>query len=70
LAYESEDLQVALRTYNNNWKLKIENEWIPEIISITMGSVRHSYFENSYRRFDDPYPLVNKYFSKVDGRHG
>lgn len=26
--------------------------------------------DNSYRSFDDPYPLVNKYFSRVAGVDG
>jgi hypothetical protein len=36
------------------------------MVSITLGSVKHNFYENKYRTFDDPYPLVNKYFSKVE----
>lgn len=35
-----------------------------------MSDVRYNYFDNSNRSFDDPYPLVNKYFSRVDGTDG
>lgn len=66
LAYEESDLKLAITTFNENWRKRIDNEWIPEIVSITLGSVKHNYYENKYRTFDDPYPLVNKYFSKVE----
>jgi len=59
-----------LQTFNLDWKNKIETLWIPEIVKSTIDSVRHNYFEHSYRRFDDPWPLVNKYFSKVKGTTG
>jgi hypothetical protein len=36
----------------------------------TIGNVKHNFLDNSYRSFDDPYPLVNKYFSRVAGVDG
>jgi len=35
-----------------------------------MNNVKYHYYENRYRSFDDPYPLVNKYFTRVDGVDG
>jgi hypothetical protein len=30
-----------------------------------MNEVRHNYLHNSYRDFEDPYPFVSKYFSRI-----
>ena len=67
VAYEAEDLRVAVSNYNQTWKDRMDKEWIPEIISNTLGYVRYHYFETTVRTFDDPWPLVTKYFSSVDG---
>lgn len=40
------------------------------MIKNTMNEVRRNYLDNNYRSFDDAYPLVNKYFSKVQGVDG
>lgn len=43
---------------------------MPEIVKNTIDGVKYHYFDNNFRRFDDPYPLVNKYFSRVEGTSG
>ncbi len=35
-----------------------------------MGFIKYHYIDNSNRSFDDPYPLVHRYFSRVEGVDG
>jgi glycogen debranching enzyme len=70
LKYEENDLKIAIQTYNDNWKAKIQGEWVPEIIKNTMGAVRYHYMDAKNRSFDDAYPMVERYFSRVEGKKG
>jgi len=65
--YLESDLDIAIKTFNYNWKHKLQHEWIPEIIRNTMGEVRYHYMEAMTRNFGDIYPLVGTYFSPVQG---
>lgn len=56
---------MAINYYNNRWIKKIKDDWIPEIVNNTMNEVRHNYLHNNYRDFEDPYPFVSKYFSRI-----
>lgn len=70
IAYEENDLNLGIESFNGKWKVRVEHEWVPELIRNTMNDIRHHYFDNSHRSFEDSHPLVNRYFSRVDGKDG